>query len=195
MFQKIDWESCLKINDQEENKFLEKVARQHSLNLGSRILRSLEIGSYQGLSAAILAQFGIVFCIDLWADIFDGVAHYDQIGKVNYEEFRSNMVRLKLMNESVFPSISSSKMLEHMMPMDFDIIYIDANHDYEPIRQDILATERHLRKGGLWIFHDYKREGDRPELGVNRAVDELLDIGKFSCYQKYKGCIVLKETP
>jgi hypothetical protein len=193
MFEKIEWGTCQGLSVPGENEFLERVARHHSLNQESRLLRCLEIGSYQGLSAAILAQFGVVFCIDLWADLLDGESNYDKIGKVNYEAFRNNMVRLKLMNDRVFPSVSSSKMLDHMIDMNFDIIYIDAAHEYAPVRRDILATERHLRKGGLWIFHDYKREGDNPNLGVNIAVDELLDIGKFTCYDKYKGCIVLKE--
>src|SRR5512135_119996 len=142
MIREVDWRSCEPINANDENEFLNRVAH-HLYRRFGRALKSLEVGSYRGCSAALLAQYGVVFCLDLWADLFDCEANYDQIGKVNYMEFMDNMVRLKLMNDCVFPSIASSKILNYMPPMEFDLIYIDANHDYAPVKQDISITERH----------------------------------------------------
>jgi predicted O-methyltransferase YrrM len=189
----IDWKSCRAINAQTENEFINEVLKKYHTLEGERLLRCLEIGSFQGLSAAMLAQYGIVFCIDLWANLFDCEAHYESITKVSFNEFVANMVRLNLLNDRVFPIISSSVVLTHMEPMLFDVIYIDANHDYVPVCKDIERVEKHLSPSGILIFHDYKRVGDRPDIGVNQAVDELLAQERHDVYDRHNGCIVLSR--
>ena len=55
-----------------------------------------------------------------------------------------------------------------------DLIFIDADHRYEAVRQDIIKFTPKLRPGGILCGHDI----DYP--GVNRAVNELIpdhDIG------------------
>jgi hypothetical protein len=50
----------------------------------------------------------------------------------------------------------------------FDLIYIDASHIYEDVRDDISCWYPKLRSGGWMLFHDYDN-------GVKRAVDELVN--------------------
>lgn len=50
-----------------------------------------------------------------------------------------------------------------------DIIYIDASHEYEPVKQDITSYWQLLNSGGTIIGDDY--QGGWP--GVIKAVDEL----------------------
>jgi len=57
----------------------------------------------------------------------------------------------------------------------FDIVYIDAEHTYEAVKQDIKLWWPLLRVGGILCGHDYwdgEESGRYP--GVNQAVDELL---------------------
>ena len=54
-------------------------------------------------------------------------------------------------------------------------MYVDASHYYEPARLDIQRSKVHLAPNGLLIVHDYKRPGDRPDVGVNQAVPSLQD--------------------
>ena len=63
-------------------------------------------------------------------------------------------------------------------------LFVDGNHRYDVVRSDIATFGRHVVVGGLLAFHDYarsieylaergRRRPHRPELGVQRAVDEL----------------------
>jgi len=54
----------------------------------------------------------------------------------------------------------------------FDFIYIDANHDYKHVAEDIANWYPKLKKGGIFAGHDYRN--DPPEIyGVKPAVDEF----------------------
>lgn len=50
----------------------------------------------------------------------------------------------------------------------FDWAFIDADHEYGAVKEDIVATKRVVRSGGWILGHDYTWPG------VRRAVDELL---------------------
>ncbi len=54
-------------------------------------------------------------------------------------------------------------------------MYIDANHSYHAVRDDLTLWYPKLRPGGLFAGHDYL-DGSRPpwgEFGVRSAVDEF----------------------
>jgi len=54
-----------------------------------------------------------------------------------------------------------------------DFVFIDANHMYEPVKEDIEAWYPLIRKDGIISGHDYNGMGDkRRGWGVKRAVDE-----------------------
>lgn len=53
----------------------------------------------------------------------------------------------------------------------FDWIYIDANHGYDAIKEDLASWWPKVKKGGYLCGHDYKI---RPDFGIVRAVNEFL---------------------
>ena len=191
VIREINWRSCQEINERVDNEFLDRIARKHQESLG-RDLISLEIGSYQEATASILAQYGVVFAIDLWGDVFDGFSKYETIGQVNFIPFIQNMTRLKIIDR-VFPIVSSSLVLEFLSPLSLDLIYIDASHYDEPVKLDIQRSVGHLRSAGLLAFHDYFEDPNRPHVGVKRAVDKLLGEGKFTIHEQFPNCMVLRN--
>jgi predicted O-methyltransferase YrrM len=52
-------------------------------------------------------------------------------------------------------SLNAAKQFENET---FDFIYIDANHDYESIRDDINAWVPKIKVGGFISFHDVNNE-------------------------------------
>ena len=54
-------------------------------------------------------------------------------------------------------------------PAEADIIFIDAEHDYDGCKADIQAWWPHLAKDGWMMGHDYSRMFP----GVVQAVDEM----------------------
>jgi SAM-dependent methyltransferase len=55
----------------------------------------------------------------------------------------------------------------------FDWIYIDGNHSYEYVRQDLELYYRKLKPGGFIVCDDYHHAGFWDD-GVTRAVDEFI---------------------
>lgn len=55
-----------------------------------------------------------------------------------------------------------------------DFVFIDANHTYEHVRDDIFAWWPKVRSGGIMTGHDYGVHRDKSgEWGVSRAVNEF----------------------
>ena len=65
------------------------------------------------------------------------------------------------------PSLEVAKSLT--TPAEADIIFIDAEHDYDGCKADIQAWWPHLAKDGWMMGHDYSRMFP----GVVQAVDEM----------------------
>jgi predicted O-methyltransferase YrrM len=202
----IDWRSCQSMAEEPEQIKLEEWIRDHATTM-MRDLFILEIGSYHGQSTAILAQFGRVFAVDLWGNVDNGLGCYNDIGQHHFTSFIQNMIRLKLIEE-VIPIASTSKFLDFMPFMNFDIIFIDASHQYDDVKLDINRSMRHLSSDGLFIFDDYKRPGwgyppydpnhpyhgpTDPWVGVAKAIDELLEHNIFEIKEHFKGKLCLRR--
>jgi len=52
----------------------------------------------------------------------------------------------------------------------FDLVFIDAMHDYENVKKDIGLWFPKVKPGGVLAGHDY---GNRRQPGVKKAVDEI----------------------
>jgi hypothetical protein len=60
----------------------------------------------------------------------------------------------------------------------FDWIYIDGNHLYEFVKQDLESYFPKIKSGGIVAGDDYGRDPNRWDKdGVKRAVDEAIDTG------------------
>lgn len=58
----------------------------------------------------------------------------------------------------------------------FDFVFIDADHRYKSIKEDIMGWMLTVKKGGILAGHDYKHPGKR-HAGVKKAVDEIFGDG------------------
>jgi len=58
-----------------------------------------------------------------------------------------------------------------------DFVFIDANHDYEWVKEDIYEWSKKVKKGGIVSGHDYSRYHFK---GVVRAVDEYIEKNNIS---------------
>jgi len=60
------------------------------------------------------------------------------------------------------------------VPNELDLVYIDANHDYDNVKRDIACWYPKVRKGGIMCGHDYRING------VYTAVKEVFPIINLS---------------
>jgi glycosyl transferase family 25 len=137
----------------------------------------VEVGSWLGKSSCYMAvelknsKKDIKFdCVDLWSvDGNDPFYNYyiERIGDI-FQAFQNNIsqshyeVGIKRM-----PSVYAAKSYEDQS---LDFVFIDANHSYEFVKQDIEAWLPKVKPGGYIGGHDYS--GSDGHKGVVKAVDE-----------------------
>lgn len=142
---------------------------QYLAGLAEKSRCILELGSWKGRSTSCLAAntTGIVVATDTWQG---SVEHHAELkGKPTsglWWAFQQNTSRY----DNIWPlhanSLAAAKMISSG-PTRFDLIFIDASHDYESVKADIEAWMPLLTPGGVLCGHDYMR------WGVKNAVRQL----------------------
>ena len=144
---------------------------------GLRARKIVEVGVYQGKLTAYLARStrATVYAVDHWR----GPAAYPGSGlrcdETTEAAFRRRVApwlkegRVVVVKEESVAA--AGKLLDAFGPV-FDLVFIDAAHDYESVRADILAWRPLVRPGGILCGHDYNWDG------VRRAVGELVPAHK-----------------
>jgi Methyltransferase domain len=146
-----------------------------ALNVDVKLIA--EIGVNQGETSKIFRELfpqAHLYLIDPWkitpeyrmsaTPISYKNKHYEKAYKAVLEEFKEDPKTTVL-------RMSSMEALLHT-PDHFDLIFIDANHEYTQVKQDILSWLPKVRPGALLAGHDY--DAQIPMFsGVKRAVDEV----------------------
>lgn len=153
---------------------LYRLARlQHN---GARIL---EIGSYRGTSStaighAIKERDIELYCLDCWDDYY-GQGFFEGIPSDNtpsdleiFRYFLNNTAFVK--DQLRILKGPSFKFKELLATAFFNLIFIDAAHDYDNVVQDINIAFKALLPGGIICGHDYHSDGH----GVIEAVNDLI---------------------
>lgn len=141
--------------------------------MASKSFLVAEIGSWMGRSTCALAANvgeGTVFAVDTWKGSPEHVSNL--AGKPEgwlFSEFRRNTRGLPVM-PTPLPSLDAA-FLFAKTGIRFDLIFLDASHDYPNVKADILAWLPLLADGGIICGHDY----DPPHwMGVKQAVEECV---------------------
>ena len=118
-----------------------------------------EIGVGLGRGAVILCQ-GIpdlkLICVDNW------------VGKPNNYEFtrkRLNDLKYKV----IFIRKNSMEAVKDITNNSLDFVFIDANHQYQYVMEDITEWSKKVRPSGIVAGHDYYTSG---KVGVKKAVND-----------------------
>lgn len=138
---------------------------------GSRIL---EIGTLAGDYAEVLIKEVKPASIDL-LDVFEAYDwpacnRFDRAGHFNFVKNRFKNVKSityhKGYSDKIMPTLDKK----------FDYIYIDANHDYEHCKADLMNALPLLAEDGIIGFNDYIVDKDHGvDYGVIEVVCEFLD--------------------
>jgi len=143
----------------------------------------VEVGSWKGKSSAYMAveiansEKDIEFyCVDHWLgneECYDSSSHaYEPNIDKLYDIFIENMKPLSQYYKPIkMPSVEAAKTFSDKS---LDFIFIDASHEYEDVKNDILAWASKLKDGGIFAGHDI---GYEP---VKRAVDEVVGKDNYS---------------
>jgi predicted O-methyltransferase YrrM len=127
-----------------------------------------EVGCYAGESTKMFLESGkitLLYAIDIWEDEMDNFkkiqsSHDFSVVEKTFDESTKEFDVKKI-------KMCFSDALDSLPTLDF--IYIDANHDYEFVKDDITNALKKIKNGGLIAGHDYDKESP----GVIKAVNEI----------------------
>lgn len=131
----------------------------------------IEVGCYLGRSTRALGDncLGTVYAIDPYSGpiYFDSGEEFKNFGDVEMKQFLFNMEDLiDTMAVKYFrTTLKNFNILDKA-----DFIFLDGDHKFESVMEDIDEAMKRLKSGGLLAGHDYTHT-DWP--GVRRAVDEV----------------------
>lgn len=152
----------------------------HLLNARGLVGDAVEIGVKRGrYSEHLLRRWRgrRLISIDPWAeaapDEYVDRANVEQdVHERYYAETRARLARFGPRSE--IWRTTSVEAAARIPDASLDFVYIDARHDYDSVREDVLAWLPKVRPGGILAGHDYADgrfvQGD---FGVKRAVDEI----------------------
>jgi Methyltransferase domain len=129
----------------------------------------IEIGSWNGRSTYSLCSGckGTVYAIDPFRVAKSAKWLVDEgLCRTNFDIFASNMDEFN--NIKLFKGTSKQAARSRLLPKKVDMIFIDANHDYEFVLADLKLWSKRATK--LLCGHDLNMAG------VYRAVDEFFGI-------------------
>lgn len=121
-------------------------------------LKGVEIGSYIGESSLIFLSFHNISkltCVDIG---------YHKLFHERLDTFIKN-------KKCVFMEMSSSNANQKIIEDDFDFIYIDGDHTYDFVKNDIEIWYPKVKKGGILCGHDYFNDS---VWSVKKVVDEFV---------------------
>jgi len=160
----------------------------------------VEIGVFQGEFAEVLADTNPkhLYLVDCWEP--QGINSGDVDGN-NMKRFSSGVELWNSVKEkyAFYPNISihrqySSEFLKSIEDLSIDIIYIDGDHSYEGVKEDLNNAFPKIKKGGWIMGHDYEMNMKKAKyvynFGVKRAVDEFcLEKGLKVVAKGLDGCV------
>jgi hypothetical protein len=117
---------------------------------------AIEVGSWKGLSTWILSKHsGIVYCVDTWqaADSTPNMKEEAGLRDI-FTIFRNNLTQLQLY-QKVKPMVMTSAAAARVVKDGCaDLVFIDADHIYSSVFEDIMLWLPKVRPGGILCGHD-----------------------------------------
>jgi len=162
---------------------MEEIELKYLAELASKSASIAEVGSWRGRSACAFAEntTGTVYCTDTWQDdaygaVFPGDAP-DLCQRPNWlwDEFKHNTSPYANIVPFRMTSLQGAAEATRL-GLTFDVVFVDAGHNYEDVIGDINAWRPLLRPDGVLCGHDLYPDGPHHP-GVLRAVNEL--VGKY----------------
>lgn len=139
----------------------------------NRPIKYAEVGCFYGANLISVAKSycahpdSELYAIDPWID-YEEYPEYKNEQLSIYDTFCKNIVNCGVSEKITVIRDFSHKALQQMKDDDFDMIYIDGNHNPEYVLEDGVLAFRKVKVGGYLIFDDYGWGGpDMVQKGIN----------------------------
>ena len=140
----------------------------------------VELGTWKGHSISYLGKKLLeqsynfkLYGVDLFDDSYihtkEGNSHLSSQMKYIYDVYNQNLIDAGV--REVIKDIKGNtwEVASQFEDNSVDFVFIDADHNYESVKKDILSWLPKMKKGGIMSGHDYFNN----TCGVKQAVDEI----------------------
>ena len=126
-------------------------------------LNIVEIGCYRGESTMIINSCftnATINCVDPWVQYREEGSTYDLDEQereliLAEQHFDSNIASLPNIKKNKMSSLAFSDTVQNEF---LDLVYIDGDHSYSAVKQDIIAWLPKIKVGGVISGHDFAWE-------------------------------------
>lgn len=140
-----------------------------------RIKWGVEVGTDHGKYAQQLLEGVpslILDCVDPWLPYTEGEITHDQKEMDQIYEEVTRRLEPYLGERSTLLKLTSMKAVKHFEDNSLDFVFIDGNHSFDYVYEDIVEWTKKVKPGGIVCGHDYK-------------VDPVNNYGVIEAVQKY----------
>lgn len=152
---------------------INNIMREYSF-FQNKALKGAEIGVLYGLNSEnILENLAMekLYLIDIWDDYGESDNSYNHQNAYNEVKRKfGNKTNVEILKG--YSSEIAKKIEDHSL----DFVYIDANHSYEFVYQDLCSWNPKVKKNGIVAGHD---------IGMKEVMDAVLDFGSKFHYEIY----------
>lgn len=146
---------------------LQKIVK--SLPVGSKVV---ELGSYKGRSsvaiASVLPTESILYCVDHFQGSEEHKKSNLDVADL-LETFTKNIEQFGVKDKICTLAMTTTQAAAKFDPETLDLVFVDAAHDYDSVKSDLLHWYPKIKPGGFLLCDDY--EVGWP--GVMRAVKTM----------------------
>lgn len=155
--------------------FIEQIGREKLAMLFNELgfTSGAEIGVEQGRYSEVLCRANPdarIFLIDAWT-AYSGYRDHVNQDKLDgfYEATRKRVAQYP--NVEIIKGFSM-EVVKVIPDQSLDFVYIDSNHEFQHVTNDIAEWGKKVRKGGIIAGHDYANwKGKNPQIQVKQVVD------------------------
>ena len=141
-----------------------------------------ELGVQRGLFSEHLLRYwkgGVLHCIDPWLhfDPTEYAEKKDNVSEQTHETYHAETVaRLKKFGaRAQIHRATSRQAAAAFADGSLDFVFIDAQHHYDAVKEDIDLWHPKIKTGGLLCGHDWLLDYGPPRYGVRKAVMEFAE--------------------
>ena len=163
-------------NNNRPSHYLKFLSDENKISVRSIV----EVGTWEGRNAVMLRGLfpeAHLYLIDPWVLTKEYLENGCFVSKDAYKYDQAYELVTTFFQDDPLTTVLRMTSVEgaSKVPDEIDLAFIDGDHCYKQVKQDIMTWQKKVRKGGLLTGHDYIKEWP----GVIRAVNELL-VGQFS---------------
>lgn len=134
----------------------------------------LEVGSFQGVSTILFSMFANkVYSVDCYDYVVPPTGRIPSHDQLFVDAEKLFIERTKNIENIIKVKKSSVEASQDFSDRSLDLVYIDAEHDYNSVKTDINAWKNKVRRGGVLAGHDYMLPHIHQILVEENLVNEL----------------------